>query len=410
MSSAIGQDTIHYTLNDNFVFTCIHLSNDTKTLISQIDALKTHCLSFPNRTIVIMGDFNAIPKQPTNSKNSIDFYSKDDNSLQSSIQFDRIVHVSDITTPTTCKERLITVQLIKFLKKASAAIDGIIIIEPIVDSIFNPIDNILKCITSIKSCVKIFKEEITGECIAPIEWMSDHYIVQSNVKYGSDELYNELKFGTLNAFGESIGNKQYNIFEMLTESVINKMNSNPEIKNTFLKILESQPDINGVSFERLYMDKVFSKELRKFNIFNIHVPPKCLTGIKDCELLNELAEMYENEHQIMISSATDEQLEYANAILNLWREFYTDPLLSDLFVEWFNEIATSQKASIEDVVMAHLIDHTFDVFGLQEINASMLQKFHELTEEFDKIGYVFIGPPTITTKTCGVMFISKLLV
>jgi len=239
MSSEIGQDTIFYTSNNGKkTFIVVHFSSsDNKILCSQIEALKKHCSESPDMTFIIMGDFNSIPKQSSNSANTVKFYNKDfephqltDDNFLATISFEnRNVHVSNITTPTTCKERIITVQLVKLLKKVSADIDGIIIIEPVKTStIFdfvqanpseanpteaslsegnlseaNPTEDSLSeanlnevnlskvnlnevavnKITSITSGVKIFEKDIDGECIAPFEWPSDHYVVHSTIHF-----------------------------------------------------------------------------------------------------------------------------------------------------------------------------------------------------------------------------------
>jgi hypothetical protein len=439
MSNTIGQDTIyHISQNHNLVFIVVHLSNDTNTFNTQIIALKDFCSNYPNKTVIIMGDYNAIPKICTQSSNTIKFYSKDlevheltlDN-YNNILSFEnRKIHVSNITAATTCKQRIITTQIIKVLKKISAVIDGIIIIEPVVmirTEIIITTDsanantntntntttntntntttkiNPIYTISSLTSGVVIFNNEITTDTISPIEWPSDHYVAYSSIKMAHNVNFN---VGTWNVFGESVDKKAYNIFEMASKFVIDQINSNPEIETTLWKIIKSQPDINGKNFEQLYMSKVFSRELRDFNVFTVHCPP-INESIIDCELLHELKAMYQLEYDKMLSTATEQQLVYAKAILNMWNEFYTDPLLSDLFSGWFNDMVTFPKFSFDQIVMEYLKNNVFHVFGLQEVNSSMLNKLHELRNMIDELGYNLIAPNKINTKTCGVILISK---
>lgn len=408
MLSNIGQDTICYlSKRCNILFIVVHMSNDTKLFNSQLVVLKDFCDTHPDKTIVIIGDYNAIPKQSICSSNVLKFYSKDfelheltDDNFQATVCFDnRNVYVGEIDTPTTCKERVITVQIIKFLKKVSNIIDGIIIIDPVAT----------KTISNIQSGVKIFGKDIEGKCIAPIEWPSDHYVAHSAFEHlFSEHETNQIKVGSWNVFGESVNKKVYNIFEMASKYVIDKLNSDSKFETAFLRIVQSQPDINGKTFKELYESKVFSNELRSFNLFNVHCPPSFMNKrLIKCELLTELQDKYDGEYQNMISTATEQQLVYANAILNMWNEFYADPVLCDLFVGWFNDIASFPKFEFNQVVMDYLKNHIFDVFGLQEINASMLQKLRDLESEIKQYGYVLIAPSEISTKTCGVLIVAN---
>ncbi len=139
MSSNIGQDTIWYiSESTNLLFVVVHLSNDLIKFNTEISALKDFCEIYPEKTIIIMGDYNAVPIKSTDSTNSVKFYSKDMESInqtptnyQAMMSFDnRNVFTSDIKTVSTCKIRIITTQINKFLQTVSSAIDNIIIIEP----------------------------------------------------------------------------------------------------------------------------------------------------------------------------------------------------------------------------------------------------------------------------------------
>ena len=411
MTTKIGQDTIyHISLTSNLIYIVVHLSNDIQTFNNQLSSLHEFCETYPDKTVIIMGDFNAIPTYSADTA-SVKFYSKDlepnefnPDNHQGIFSFtDRNLHVSNIQSPTTCKMRILTVQLIKFLQMVSAVIDGIIVVEPNADYIKS--HHVIN-----ESGAKVFDMNISGNQIVPFEWASDHYVAFSNIDV-SDK---RIKVGSWNVFGESVDKESFNIFEMATKFVFDKMESNPELESTFWNIIDSQPDIGGKSFKDLYKNKVFSKELRNFNLFNIHLPP-ISDRLIESELLKKLQHNFDIEYKKMISTATEQQLTYANAIMDLWNQFYNDPLLGDMFVEWFNSISTSTKTTFDQTIMTYLRNHTFDILGLQEVNQTMLNKLYKSNSQIEEMGYTMIAPsdsvnPSITTKTCGVILISNDLI
>jgi hypothetical protein len=262
---------------------------------------------------------------------------------------------------------------------------------------------------------------LTQPTIAPVDWPSDHYIqsasfclnqTESVVSADTIRVADTIKVASWNVFGESVDKEAFNIFEMASQKVFDQIKSNPELESRFRAIIATQPDIDGKSFKDLYKAKVFAKELRSFNLFNVHLPPTSDQLIQS-ELLDKLRAKYDEEFAKMISKAYPEQIIYAQAIINMWNQFYEDPILSKLFIDWFNDIATSPKVSFDTVLIHYLSNRSFDVIGIQEVNKTMLTKLYELSGQIESYGYRIVSsqkPTSLMTKTCGVLFISNHLV
>lgn len=252
----IGSDTRVADLDERVTLVSVHMSNNEEKFIKQKQKLAGLIAKYPNKFVVVTGDFNA---QIVLDGNTLYFHSKDydprdlvaqhtatkgnplfvenpegvvKNGKKEKPPFLGYMPAPDgrkITlgqsplelpqppVPTTNKIRIITTQLGKILKPVASAIDWCFVVDPksppqtptIVNSVVKIGDSVLRLNPDALS-----NKELPLTPFAPATWCSDHFTLESDVTINGTP----YKFGSLNILGESItGKKAYNVFEFIDE-------------------------------------------------------------------------------------------------------------------------------------------------------------------------------------------------
>jgi hypothetical protein len=252
----IGSDTRVADLDERVTLVSVHMSNNEDKFIKQKQKLAALISKYPNKFVVVTGDFNA---QIVLDGNTLYFHSKDHDprELVAKHNADKgnplfvenpeapvkngkkekppflgympapggrkitlgqsPLEMSQPPVPTTNKIRIITTQLGKILKPVASAIDWCFVVDPVTPP---------QTPTAVNSVVKIgdsvvnlnpdalSNKDLPLTPFAPSTWCSDHFTLESDVTINGTP----YKFGSLNILGESItGKKAYNVFEFIDE-------------------------------------------------------------------------------------------------------------------------------------------------------------------------------------------------
>lgn len=420
-----------------------------------------------------MGDFNARPFVICNSPDSSNifgFYPKNmapaDRTLENAIVSinlkDRDVLLQDPTACTTTKMRLLTSQTDKILFAASDVIDNIICFSPSY-SYLSP--NVLKIVYT---KTKAFDRVIMGQEICPVNWPSDHYLVECLIldTHGEEDLIGgEVKTGTeddesppkrscftqqegsvfktstlnpktlrimtLNGCGESINSEvAYNWAEFASQRFLTAYNEQTGVRSAFEDIIKVQPLIHG---EHIKTPKLF-KLLRDVEIINIHKPP---SEVLRCQYSDNINKLF-HAHCLKLGIPTDsngsvirwdesvglgDKLAQTRFILSLFDQFVSHPVLSELFVNLFNEISSKPKIALLDVVMNYIsesinnidgVGAPVNVFAIQELSQFAKESFVRSMPWFQERGYILVFKGAAAdkadkaisdTKTCGLIIL-----
>jgi hypothetical protein len=394
----VGTDTQLQHLNDQVVIVSVHLTNDTKEFRQQTQALRDLIAQFPNKSVIVTGDFNA---QLILDNRKICFYSKDiepfskvrqvheqiesDPTLkkleQGCITFnDRRIALGTPPTPTTNKVRIITTQLAKILKAVAATIDWCFVVAP--ENSDLPI--------SVNSVARVGEDPAKPDGLMPSYWCSDHFMVESEVTIGSET----YRVGSLNILGESIsGGKAYNHFEFIDDRSYQYLRHHhlddriKEILNQFLDDFAAElKDPNHP--ERDQLDQIISKFFVKKNedgsvtpvdITRQTIKSQKVFGLRDAKFMNihipdfideDTKQAYQNELDKYLAKQKSDQamtLYIANKLHAFYNALYNDPQLRPLFESWYNSSKTKKEFS---VILQHYLSrkqNPFDVFALQEV-------------------------------------------
>ena len=467
----LGQDSV-LVESDRGVFVCAHLSNSIIQFKAQFDALCQILSLYRSRSVFLMGDFNARPFVicSPDSSNIFGFYPKNiapasrtlENAIISINLEDRDVSLQDPTACTTTKMRLLTSQTDKILFAASDVIDNIICFSPSYSYLSPNVNKIVYTKT------KAFDRVIMEQEICPVNWPSDHYLVECLIHdnviatHGKKELIggevktktgteddecplkrsclaqqkgsvfknSTLRIMTLNGCGESINSETaYNWAEFASQSFLTAYNEQTAVRSAFEDIIKVQPLIHG---EHIKTPKLF-KLLRDVEIINFHKPPPEVLRCLYSDNINKLF----HKHCLKLGIPTDsngnvirwdesvgfeDKVAQTRFILSLFDQFVSHPVLSELFVNLFNEISSKPKIALLDVVMNYIsesidnIDRVgapIDVFAIQELSQFAKESFIRSMHWFQERGYSLVfksaedksSSVPADTKTCGLIIL-----
>jgi hypothetical protein len=252
----IGSDTRVADLDERVTLVSVHMSNNEEKFIKQKQKLAKLIASYPNKFVVVTGDFNAqlvldggvlyfhskdydpreLVAQHTATKSSPLFVENPEgvvkNGKKEKPPFlgympapggrkitlgQSPLEMSQPPVPTTNKIRIITTQLGKILKPVASAIDWCFVVDPqsppqtptVVNSVVKIGDEVVRLNPDALS-----DKNLPLTPFAPATWCSDHFTLESDVTVNGTP----YKFGSLNILGESItGKKAYNVFEFIDE-------------------------------------------------------------------------------------------------------------------------------------------------------------------------------------------------
>jgi len=226
-----GNDSIFFQYNDKLTILALHNSNNIHKFIKQWNNVNNIIQNNYNlSTIIIFGDFNAIPEK---QNNYLIFKNKNDFSIQYQLLINQNFIVSNLIC-TSFKIRCLTTQFEKMYKKVSSNIDGFIIISPYVQSIQ-------------------FYSSFESNDFPPDNWFSDHSFISCFI--------DNLIIYSCNIMGES---NHFNIYEFFTKQSWNQLQL--LYKDRFEELY------NTITYD-FYSDNNIAICGRKFSICNIFLPP-----------------------------------------------------------------------------------------------------------------------------------------
>jgi hypothetical protein len=239
--AGIGSDTHVHELDERVVIVSVHMSNDEAKFIKQKNTLAELIKSYPNKYVVVTGDFNAQLKLDLQEGQRLYFHSKDIDPLKldathtklrpdiaetpdeykdkksgkTKAKFHgymvlpgRTIILGVPLAPTTNKVRMITTQLSKILKPVAATIDWCFVVAPAgADTTRVGIES--SVIAAEKKDSKINEIEVGFDDFAPASWCSDHFMLKTVVTIEGVS----YQVGSLNILGESVDADVGNHFE-----------------------------------------------------------------------------------------------------------------------------------------------------------------------------------------------------
>lgn len=396
----IGQDTEIYVAKNKILIVNVHFSNDPLQLTSQVQALEILIKKYSDFVVIVTGDFNAFCLT-SGSEMELAFHSRD--SEVKSPSFDnatvimnfqnRKIVLGNNSIPTTCKMRVITTQIKKMLQLACFCADWCFAVFPSGLS------------GSVDSEVIEFDNIVTEQRVCSLNWCSDHFALRSTVKLAN----RTVVIGSLNALGESISGKAYNIFEFVSAEALSKMQTNASIREEFLNLIKNEKNKSlkissgQISVAEAITKKYLSKTLRAVNLMNVHLPTFSDEFQSD-PFTQELRNAYDEEMKKVSEMEPSDIPILSNYMIGFFNSLYSNPILEPWFKSWYREVINTKKSTIEEVLLEYLRSGIFDVFCLQEVSNTMYTRLLEMTE-ISKCGYRLIAPKTMRTKTVGVLLV-----
>lgn len=381
-------DDFVYYLDGKVMYVSVHLTNDVTKFKNQVIQLANFIHEYPNHTIVVMGDWNAVVHDNVH-KTGLIFLSKDDGTIQCKIDFGRLTSAGILDGATTCKKRILTAQGKKILDQAQSSIDNCFVVYP-QGSIFNNI--------STKTEIKIFDKIVERNVLAPVNYPSDHYAVTRVINLMNSETHHSL---TWNVLGESVGVNALNWGEFLPADI----NLQSNIREIMNEVINDQPDIDGKKFGDLLNNKGISSKTRYSRICNIHPVPeipenyqtlsvkKFMKEIND-ELAKESGELNKESQDVQVC---------ARALVNFWNDLYNHKDLKEFFINWFILVAERPKITFDKVLDGYLKKGDLNVIALQEVSKPMISVLVALVSNHPS--YKLIYDKNATTKTRGALIV-----
>lgn len=409
-----GNDTVIYEA-ENFCLISVHTSNDSAKFVEQWSRIKAFVDERPDRTFLICGDFNATPHQKT--RMSFYFVDKEEeDNLLIDLNFNRYAIVNILQS--SGKMRCLTTQLKKMFLPAFFSIDGFVCISPVGAKAPNMIDSKCAYITDGESLVSK-----TDFIYPPLEWPSDHGMVITEFPFG--------KVCSMNAFGESISTTTpLNVFEIFTKRALDLYNSSSEIRADFKRIkteiMNSDYTIVGETVPRKVSDLVKSKHISKVTrdyavCGSVFKPPRHFDSLPHSELYETLSHEYSSQlhkcfDELNAKKATNDEkelnkvLETEHAVefvIDMYERFMQSPILEPFFNEWFEELQSTRKMTIHDVLRNVIYAESPNFICLQEVSRGMMVSFDKLKDLYNSWGYDLLKSDIGGTKTVGLMLIRR---
>lgn len=386
---AIGPDT-HIDTQGRMAFLNVHLeSSKADNRTKQLNKLTAACtlLQTSCDIVIIGGDFNTEPRQK--DLTTIEFFSKDDPTVllhEFTVPGAIAIQLHRPQVHTTKKVRHHTTQFAKMHQHVEATIDAFIVVFFTEDAMGQ-----LAAPTTDSTLAMIADGHVVqpDEVISTDIWPSDHAMVYSL----------PLHTFTWNMGGES-GNNKHNMHEFMPLFISKKFfdRGDPRFRNAVDQIMEAFPDVNGMTFSYLRTQKIIGQATRGEPIFDTHYHEslKDLYDPEDYAHYEATLAAYrasEGEHRV-----------YGDAVLELWNQFYTHPVLAPMYREWVEHLRTTRRPTVTSVLWQMLAMSPRAIF-LQEVNKDMLAQLVGFFAEGSTNYRLSFDPDTADQKTRGVLIL-----
>lgn len=328
-----GQDTVFYKVNENMYVVSVHLNKKLiENQLRNIYNISSDLIGTDEeKVIVVIGDYNSDPKKYS------EIY---ENYPELKTQLLKPSY------PTVYKERYQTCQFDKMLKLANDTIDHCILISHK--------NNVKLEYGELKTCDE--NGEITSNHLPSEKYHTDHYMLEVNV--------NGKILKSSNICGESLGEIALNHYEMIPNQKI--LLRDEELKNLLLRLKES---LEFKDFFEEFETSPHNKTLRKYDLYNIQLPPKKYLTHPFFKLT---VDEYEIEYQKFLNDTENNEntRRVGNKMIELFDRLTNDESIENLMDEWTESLIRNERLSYEEVVLRNQPD----IVTLQEVNKDLLLK------------------------------------
>ena len=418
----LGDDFLAYSITSNECVINVHYSNSTTKAVRQLQCVCEFIHKYQNITFYMIGDFNS--NLVIDNGNHFKIYSKDKTNsnqlLYETIFNDRFIHLSDTSgVATTCKIRIITLQLQKMFQHIESCIDYIIVITnkqttaPSITTEEDHNSDLTSTTTGNISATNVLSYDnniITTNQYSSWYNPSDHHILSYT--------YNNDIYLTWNLCGESsTGTGQsFNYFEFLPYEIYIQYTPS-QLEDIYTRIHNIIYDI-GITTDMIN-NKYFSTILRNTPLFNNHYLPSTEIGavgepqtqkevynIQYAEYLAQCEPCEAPEH----SQGVDENrnnIRVAGALyMKYWDTIHSDPVLKPFFESWYKQRCNIQTKSAISYILHILTCYTnVRVIALQEVSAAMRAEWIGCTLPLYGIGYKMVWGEGPAGKTSGALIV-----
>ena len=412
----LGDDFLAYLITSNECVINVHYSNSTTKAIRQLKCVCEFIHKYQNITFYMIGDFNS--NAVIEDYNHFKVYSKDKTNsnqlLYETIFNDRFIYISNTNgVATTCKIRIITLQLQKMFQHIESCIDYIIVIAnskqfaPSITTIVEDHNSDIASTTNILATKVLSYDNqiITTNQYSSWYNPSDHHILSYT--------YNNDIYLTWNLCGESITGtgQSFNYFEFLPYEIYIQYTPS-QLSDIYKRIHNIIYDI-GITTDMIN-NKYFSTILRNTPLFNNHYLPsvgepqtqKEMYNIQYAQYLAQGESCEAPEH----SQGVDENrnnIRVAGALyMKYWDTIHSDPALKPFFESWYKQRCTIQTKSAISYILHILTCYTnIRMIALQEVSAAMRAELIGCTLPLYDIGYKMVWGEGAAGKTSGALIV-----